>query len=227
MRSSPSAPLGAQRRLRERAFFPVEGGVGWTFPASVLVLSHLDVTTLASKVREDVDTWPELERLFRRYHPRVVRWVNAMGVAAAEAEDVAQEVFLVAHRRLERLEAETAITSWLFGIARRVASNHRRSRAREQARLQHADGPSEVPDPEQATTRREAASILRRFLDDLPEDQRLAFILYEIEGMKGPEVAAILDVTLDNAYARVRLARDKLARVVARHQARRRRADRV
>lgn len=160
------------------------------------------------------------DALFRAHYARVLRWVRALGVAATEADDVAQEVFLIAHRRRDQLADDASVRGWLFSITRRTCANARRGRAREQARREHADEPGAAPDPESVAGRRQAAEILQRFLNSLPEEQREAFVLYEIEGMKAPEVARSLEVSADTVHSRVRLAREKLARVVSRHRAR-------
>jgi RNA polymerase sigma-70 factor, ECF subfamily len=190
-----------------------------------LVSPGPDVKCLVEATANVVSTSIEFEQLFRRYYARVVRWVHAMGVTGTEAEDVAQDVFLIAHRSFARLHADAAATGWLFGISRRATANHRRARTRERARRQRADEPCELPNPEQSTSRREAASILQRFLAELPEEQQLVFILFELEGLSASEAAEVLGVSTDAVYSRARMARDKLARVVARHQAHRRRAD--
>lgn len=186
----------------------------------MLVAHKLAIPPTASAGEAAEQARAGFESLFRQHFPAVRRWVRALGVRATDVDDVAQEVFVIAHRRLDQLRQGSSATGWLFSITRRTCANHRRGRVREEARRQHADGPTAMPDPEDAVGRREAASILQGFLDGLPDEQRDAFVLYEIEGMKAPEVAEALGVAADSVHSRVRLARDKLARVVARHRAR-------
>ncbi len=186
----------------------------------MLVASKLAIPRAVERDREEADVRACFEALFRRYFPSARRWVRAMGIPATDVDDVAQEVFLIAHRRLGQLAPDASTTGWLFSIARGTCANHRRGRAREHARRQHADPPINLPDPEQAVGHREAASILQGFLDELPEDQREAFVLYELEGLKAPEVGETLGISPDTVHSRVRVARDKLGRVVARHRAR-------
>jgi RNA polymerase sigma factor (sigma-70 family) len=68
--------------------------------------------------------------------------------------------------------------------------------------------------------RAHAAMLLQRFLDGLPEAQRLAFVLYEIDELDANEAGEALGIAPGTVHARVRLAREKLDRFVARHQSR-------
>jgi RNA polymerase sigma-70 factor (ECF subfamily) len=185
---------------------------------AVLVAS--DMAVPPSEAKPQTQAIGSFDAVFRAHYARVVRWVRALGIAATETDDVAQEVFLIAHRRRDQLADGASVRGWLFSITRRTCANARRGRAREEARREHADEPAAVPDPEAVAGRRQAAEILQGFLDSLPDEQREAFVLYEIEGMKAPEAAKSLGVSPDTVHSRVRLAREKLARVVTRHRAR-------
>lgn len=138
-----------------------------------------------------------------------------MGIPEAVAEDVVQEVFLVARRRLPDYEGRGAPTSWLYAIARGVAANHRRGRARAERRLRVVPPPSPAPSPEDEVGRADAVALVRAFLAELDPDQREVFVLADVEGMSGPEIARALKINLNVAYSRLRLARRKLRRFVA------------
>lgn len=162
--------------------------------------------------------------MFRRQYGRVVRWLSVLGVPLGEVDDLAQEVFLVAHRKREQLREEASVTGWLLGISRRVASTHRRSRARGRTREERASPPTEAPNPEAAAIHGEAARLLQDFLDTLPEEQRLVFVLYEMDGANATEIAAALDLPANTVHSRIRLVRERLARFVARERAKGNRA---
>lgn len=166
------------------------------------------------------------EQLFRRHYPELVRVARALGVEPGAAEDLAQEAFVVAHTKLEREGIGSNPRAWLYSIARRLAANHRRSRRRARAREDAAPAPTESHTPEELTQRRQAAQILQRFLDDLPTQQREAFVLYELEGLNAPQVQEILGISTETVHARVRLARGKFKRVLERLDAQRRRGER-
>ena len=150
----------------------------------------------------------------------VCRTLAHFGVEAAAVEDVAQEVFLVLHRRLADLDPSRDARSWLWGIARRVAHTHRRGITRAQRRHLQAEPPSAPPGPDIALESRERAEIVERFVQDLPEKLRDVFVLAEIEGMSAPEIGATLEIKLNTVYSRLRLARERFARLIERLAAR-------
>jgi RNA polymerase sigma-70 factor (ECF subfamily) len=160
---------------------------------------------------------PTLAGLYRAHAGFVWRVVRRMGVPEAVAEDVVQEVFLVARRRLADYEGRGAPTSWLYGIARGVTANYRRGQARAERRLRVVTGPrpTAAPSPEDVVGRADAVALVERFLTGLDSDQREVFVLADIEGLSGPEVAEALGLNLNVAYSRLRLARRKLRRFLA------------
>ncbi len=158
---------------------------------------------------------PSLEALYRAHAGFVWRAVRRMGIPEAAAEDVVQEVFLVARRRLPDYEGRGAPTSWLYAIARGVAANHRRGQARAERRLRVVPPPSPTSSPEDAMGRADAVVLVRRALAKLPADQREVFVLVDVEGMRGPEVAQALRLNLNVVYSRLRLARRKFEAALA------------
>ena len=153
----------------------------------------------------------DVQRVFREHAPFVVRVVRRLGVAAKDVEDVAQEVFVVVHRKAETFNGQSSIRTWLFGIALRVASDHRR---RAHVRREHVGQElpvlvSEAGQPE-AVRRRELREQLDRALDTLDDDKRAVFVMYEMEGIPMSEVAQTLGCPLFTAYSRLREARDRV-----------------
>ncbi|MCH9685400.1 MAG: sigma-70 family RNA polymerase sigma factor [Deltaproteobacteria bacterium] len=162
----------------------------------------------------------ELEDVYSQYSGFVWRIVRRMGIPEASVEDVMHEVFLVVHRRLGDYDGRVAMTTWLYHQTRGVVSNHRRSRRREQRRLQLVDPqPAAAPDPEAHTRRGQAAAFVQRFLADLDPQKREIFELCEVEGLAMPEVADLLGIKLNTAYSRLRAARQLFQRAVTRLRA--------
>jgi RNA polymerase sigma-70 factor, ECF subfamily len=157
----------------------------------------------------------DLAEVYRCHAGFVWRVVRRLGVPEAALEDVVHDVFLVVHRRLGEYDGRAALTTWLFGIARGVASNHRRGLARAQRKLSVAPTPSSAPDPEVRTDQQQLAGFVREFLGRLDEDRRLLFELADIEGLKVPEIAETLGMNLNTAYARLRAVREQLSRALA------------
>jgi RNA polymerase sigma-70 factor (ECF subfamily) len=159
---------------------------------------------------------PDLEALYRRHASFVWRAVRRMGIPEESADDVVQEVFIVARRRLPTYEGRGAASSWLYGIARGVTANLRRHDERKRRRLELVALPSApVGDPEADLQARRAADRVRAFLATLDPDQREVFVLADVEGLRGPEIAEALDVNLNTVYSRLRLARARFVRFVA------------
>jgi RNA polymerase sigma-70 factor (ECF subfamily) len=149
----------------------------------------------------------------------VWRTLRALGVPAAVADDAAQDVFVVVHRRLADYDERRSLRSWLFGIARNVARRHR-ERARRAPPLQIVGDGLGLDD---SLELREAATLVERFLETLDDDQRAVFVLAQLEGMTAPEIADTLGVNPNTVYSRLRTARLKFERAVERATARARR----
>ena len=149
---------------------------------------------------------PEFDEVYARHVAFVWRIARAFGVPEAALEDAVQEVFVIVHRRLPEFEGRAAITTWLFEITRRVAlAARRRGGATRTEPL--AEEPAGGADTFAAVSRAEAAALVSEILDTLDEDKRLVFALVELEQLSVPEVARLLDLNLNTAYSRLRLAR--------------------
>ncbi len=168
---------------------------------------------------------PALAEVYRAHVGFVWRVLRRLGVEDAALEDVVHDVFLVVHRRLGEYDGRAALTTWLFGIARGVASNHRRGVARAQRKLSVAPPPGAAPDPELRTQQQQLAAFVREFLAGQGEDRRLLFELADLEGLKVPEIAETLGMNLNTAYARLRAVREQLSRALAEREAGTRRSN--
>lgn len=158
----------------------------------------------------------EFRAIFREHAPFVWRALRRLGVAEADVEDVAQEVFLVVHRRLAEFEGRSRMSTWIYGICLRVASDHRR-RAHVR-RERPTDRPPErvgsAPQPKELE-QRQARALLDAALARLDEPKRAVFVLYEIEELPMKEVAEALGCPLQTAYSRLHAARDELREALA------------
>lgn len=142
------------------------------------------------------------------------RTLRYLGVREADINDVFQEVFLVVHRRLEEFEGRASLKTWLYQIARHAASDQRR----------RAYMRNEVPTAEPALGRAdggvsrsaqlEARQLLLQALDQLDDDKRAVFVLFEVEGMTMNEVVEVLGCPLQTAYSRLHAARKIVAEQV-------------
>ena len=160
------------------------------------------------------------DELYDRYFPFVWRCLRGMGVGPTGLDDAAQDVFLVVHRQLGGFRGESSAQTWLYGIARHVASNHQRRDQRKQAPLEPLVSEPAHPDPgplEQAEDA-EAAAFVASFVAGLADKKRDLFILAVLEEMTIPEVATALAIPLNTAYTRLRSVRAEFERALERRK---------
>jgi RNA polymerase sigma-70 factor (ECF subfamily) len=160
---------------------------------------------------------PALEEVYRRHFSFVWRSLLRLGIPRSSVEDVAQDVFLVVRRRLVDYDPTRSLPAWLFGIVRRVASEWRRSTGRAQRRLDLLPSPPESETADRGAELGEAAEFVRRFLAELDEEWRSVFVLTELEGLSGTEIAEALALNRNTVYARQRKLRQRFERAVAAH----------
>ena len=133
------------------------------------------------------------------------------------AEDVAQDAFLLAFRKLDRLDEHAAFKSWLYRIAINRAHDELRRRTRWGRRLDRSVGDealAEMPAPgaESRVESRLLRRALVRALAELPKSQRTAVILKDVVGMKYVEIAELLGCPIGTAQIRVYRGRRSLRR---------------
>ena len=158
----------------------------------------------------------------------VWRSLRRLGVDESDASDAAQEVFVVVHRKLAEFEARSKLTTWLFGICLRVASDRRRRARTRREVLVGGDGDDDVierfaddrPDAERRAEQGQQRALVERVLDSLPMEQRAVFVLFELEETPGDEIAKMLDIPTGTVHSRLRLAREAFRATLARLEAR-------
>jgi RNA polymerase sigma-70 factor, ECF subfamily len=156
----------------------------------------------------------EISTIFRRYGRDVERWAARLGGPLVDAEDVAQEVFLVVQRRLPSFRPDAAIATWLYKITQNIAtSRRRRERFRRWLRGSPSDYAREVPAPGLSVVeemeRQEAAAEVYSALDTVGEKYRSLVILYEIEGLSGEEIAELTGLPLNTVWIRLHHGRQR------------------
>lgn len=155
----------------------------------------------------------------------VWRSLRRLGVSESDVADAVQDVFLVVHRRLGEFEGRSKVSTWLYGIAFRVARDRRRlAHVRRQVDDEAAieESADDRVDVAAEAERKQGMERLEALLDELPIEQRAVFTLFELEAMSGDAIAEALDIPLGTVYSRLRIARDQFRKSVARIQARER-----
>jgi RNA polymerase sigma-70 factor, ECF subfamily len=160
---------------------------------------------------------PDFKSIYTAKAPTVWRTLRRFGVRESELEDVAQEVFVVVHRRLGEFEGRSSLDTWLYGICLRVASDWRRKAyVKRETNLEEA--PERSHSGETATRHiamRQARAKLDEALAQLDDDKRAVFVLFELEQVSMQEVADIVGAPVQTAYARLYAARRHIEGFVA------------
>jgi RNA polymerase sigma-70 factor (ECF subfamily) len=160
--------------------------------------------------------------LYDVWYESVCKWIRALGVMEADGEDIAQEVFLVASRRLHAFDGSNP-AAWLYRITRRQVRDFRRRRwIKSIFNREHTDAIDALPDdnacPASMLERKQSQRILMALLSKMNVDRGAAFVLFEIEGLSGEEIARIQGVPLNTLWKRLHVARKEFMALVTRYQ---------
>lgn len=165
-------------------------------------------------------TEPQFRALYDAHVNFVWRCLRRQGVRESDLMDLTQKVFLTAFVKLPEFEGRSRISSWLFGICQRVASDYRRSAPVRREVPTDTSELDKYSDPQQEQAHqsdvRRRASLAEAILSKLPEEQQLVFVLFEIEELPGQEIAELLELSLGTVRSRLRLARETFRREVKR-----------
>jgi RNA polymerase sigma-70 factor (ECF subfamily) len=151
----------------------------------------------------------------------VWRCLRRLGIPESDADDAAQEVFLIVAPRLDSIPEEKE-RAFLFATAARIAANarralHRRNKAYDN--YSHA-----LPDvsvsQEQLSDQLRARELLDQILDEMPDELREIFVLFELEELSIAEIAEAVQIPMGTVGSRLRRAREAFNEAVVRHKAR-------
>lgn len=156
-----------------------------------------------------------LREAFEAHGPFVCRSLRYLGVPEADLDDLVQEVFLVVSKRLEDYEERGRTRAWLYSICTRVVNAQRRKVRRRRESEPLTEAAMDAPQLEQIQDR-QAVELGWRLLQQLPEQQREVFVLYEVEDMPMAEIAQALGCPLQTVYSRLYKARERILAQVQR-----------
>jgi RNA polymerase sigma-70 factor (ECF subfamily) len=144
----------------------------------------------------------------------VLRACRRLGLSAEDAEDAAQETFIIAHRKLAAF-SEGRLSTWLFQIASHVVTaRHRRRRVRETlASLWLRGEERHAPAPDAVAAARQEARAVGELLARLSPKKRDVFALYELEGLSGEEIATLVGCSVATVWTRLHYARRDFMRL--------------
>ncbi len=179
----------------------------------------VDDPGFAARIRErDAEA---LQEVVRAYLPQVLRAARGAGLPPQLAEDVAQDTFVTFIETAPRFEGRSHVRTWLFGILYKKIAAARRNLRRDnemddieevfEQRFDSAGSWTRPPRPVDAEVYdAEVRQGIDGCLDRVPTNQRMAFVLREIEGMDTEEICKVLEVTRTNVGVLLHRVRNRL-----------------
>ncbi|MCW2991939.1 MAG: sigma-70 family polymerase sigma factor [Solirubrobacterales bacterium] len=173
-------------------------------------------TDLVAAVRRGEDT--AFEELFRRYHQRVTGYVTRMVGCREHAEEIAQEAFISALRRLRETEQAITFKAWIYGIARNGAIDHLRARSRRAPEVgyDHVEefvepaGTPGAPAPEAAMESKQSLADLQGAFGSLSETHHQILVMRELEGLSYDQLGERLSMSRSQVESTLFRARRRL-----------------
>jgi len=154
---------------------------------------------------------------------------TAMGVVqnSEDAEDVAQEVFIQVYRSIDQFKGDARLSTWIYRITTTKALDHIRSRKRKKrfAFITSLFGPNDelvhepvdFHHPGVALDRKEQAALLFRMIDQLPENQKVAFTLHKTEELSYQEIADVMQLSVSAVESLLFRARQNLRKLLEKY----------
>jgi RNA polymerase sigma-70 factor (ECF subfamily) len=183
--------------------------------AGTLMNSSADLVTRVCQGDSDA-----FRLIFERYSRPVISFIYDMVNDRALAEELTQETFVRAFRAIHTMRAETKLSTWLFGIARNVARESLRARARANKHVDLADKSvmdlsDNKPEPVDGLLNKELNAVIRRSLAALDEDKRLVFTLKVLHQCSYEEIAMITGFSLAKLKTDLHRARAQMRKRIS------------
>jgi len=190
---------------------------------NVLVQRLVTTTVVLSERDSKV---PTFEQIYATWFHEVARWVRAFGGLDADVEDLTQEVFLVVRRKLDTFDGRN-LAGWLYRVAQRTVRDYRRrawfrrvfAGKSIETEADNAGGWMRSPDPGEVFEQREAEKTLGAILKQMSTVRRTAFVLFEVEGYSGEEIAELEGIPLNTVWTRLHHARKDFVHLVQKARA--------
>lgn len=160
--------------------------------------------------------------LVEKYHVKVIRTCTGFVHSQADAEDLAQEVFIEVFRSVNKFRGDSELSTWIYRIAVNKSLNFLRSSARRRIfsfitgdngqEMQVASDivAGDESNPDENMNRNEQAEALRKALASLPENQRTAFVLNKYEDMSYKEIADVMSISMGSVESLIFRAKQNL-----------------
>jgi RNA polymerase sigma-70 factor (ECF subfamily) len=156
---------------------------------------------------------------------------TALGVVqnSEDAEDVAQEVFIQVFRSIDQFKGDARLSTWIYRITTTKALDHIRSRKRKKrfafitslfgANDELIHEPVDFQHPGVALDRKEQAALLFRMIEQLPDNQKVAFTLHKTEELSYQEIADVMQLSVSAVESLLFRARQNLRKLLEKYYA--------
>jgi RNA polymerase sigma-70 factor (ECF subfamily) len=170
-----------------------------------------DAQLVARFHRGDEDAF---DLLVERHRRRVFSLVCRLS-SPAEAEDLAQEVFIAAYRALPSFRGDSTFSTWIYRIAVHVCSHHLRRRRLDTTELDEREVDEDREhDPERLAISGELQHRVRSAIQQLPYKLRLVVVLRDMHGLSYEEIAQVVGCPIGTVRSRLHYATQRLAVVL-------------
>lgn len=181
--------------------------------------AHTDLA-LADRCRTGVPG--AFEEVYRVHAPRLFAVICRL-VGRTEADDLLQDTFLSAHRKLGSYKGDSALGTWLFRLATNLCIDHLRSRGGRWAKI--TEELDDDANPERAVGSGAGPVLgvvdrldLERAIAALPPGARLVFVLHDVEGFEHREIATMLSISDGTSKSQLHRARVRLRGLLVAHR---------
>jgi RNA polymerase sigma-70 factor (ECF subfamily) len=160
--------------------------------------------------------------IYETWFDDVVKWLYALGAPGSETEDLAQEIFLVVRRKLPTFDGGN-LAGWLYRIAELTVRDHRRrawfrNLVLRRQEIDLTEMPHGGDGPARSYEEAESRRVLQTIVGRMSEKLRSVFVLFEVEGYSGEEIARIQDIPLGTVWTRLFRARKEFSKRAKEHR---------
>ena len=153
------------------------------------------------------------EAIYRQHAGRLYNLAWRMAGGASDADDLLQEIFLQAYRKLDSFKGDASLGTWLYRLAVNLCLDRLRSRQGRMAQVTASmdeEGAPELADRVQPAEWNVTRLDLERAIEELPPSYRAVFVLHDVEGYQHDEIARMLDISDGSSKSLLHKARRKL-----------------
>ena len=175
-----------------------------------MVTAHRQRQPTPFPSKEQTDDVDAFEQLYKEHAGRIYALASRMAGSPDEGEDLLQEIFLQAYRKMGTFKGDSSIGTWLYRLALNHCLDYVRSRQAKMSKLTESLDAETAVEPAARRATPIAKLDLDRALERLPEGCREAFVLHDVEGFDHKEVAQLLGIAEGTSKSQVFKARLKL-----------------